>query len=93
MMVISYAIARTNPIRSSPSSMETITFRDDDSSVFKRHIPALNTSSITEHPDELCTAGWRARVEGRCQALLCVAEVAGEVTLPHWVLVLGSRNK
>lgn len=46
---------------------KTITFRDYDSSVFKRNIQSLNPSFITEHPKILAcwrnTGKWEIRVE------------------------------
>lgn len=78
---------------------KTITFRDYDSSVLKRNIPTLNPSYITWASWDPCPLAlweeWEAGVEGRWRAWLCVAEVAGEVALPDWVVVvvLGSRNK
>lgn len=47
----------------------TITFRDYDSSMFKRTIQALNPSFITEHPEIpapwLSTGGYETAVESR----------------------------
>lgn len=44
---------------------KTITFRDYDSSVFKRNIQTLNPSYITEHPEILVSWLSTARGEGK----------------------------
>lgn len=53
------------PSRAVLQVWKTITFRDYDSSVFRRNIQTLNPSFITEHPEIPVT--WRsiARGEGR----------------------------